>query len=127
MAVDFSFLTAGSVLFDALYLPGGEQSVEILEGDAKAMLFIKEAYLHCKPIAATDAGMELLTAAQLGADKTAKSHAKGVMQDDAKLLAGDEGIITGRGAQIGQVARTFIKALAQHRHWERESKGQMPA
>ncbi|HEX6726996.1 MAG TPA: catalase [Nitrospira sp.] len=92
VAIDFSFLTAGSVLFDALYLPGGEQNVEILKGDAKALLFIKEAYLHCKPIAATD-----------------------------------EGIVTGRGAQIGKVAGKFIKAMAQHRHWDRESKGQMPA
>jgi catalase len=127
VTIDFSFLTAGSVLFDALYLPGGEQSVEILEGDAKALLFIKEAYLHCKPIAATDAGMDLLAAAQLGADKTAKSHAAGVMQDGDKLLAGDEGVVTGRGAQIGQVAGKFIEALAQHRHWARESKGQVPA
>jgi len=127
VAIDFSFLTAGSVLFDALYLPGGEQSVEILEGDAKALLFIKEAYLHCKPIAATDEGMDLLAAAQLGADKMPKSHAESVLQDPESLIAGDEGIVTGRGAQIGKVAGKFIKAMAQHRHWDRESKGQMPA
>lgn len=127
VAVDFSFLTAGSVLFDALYLPGGEHSVGILKGDAKALSFIKETYLHCKPIAATDAGMDLLTAAQLGADKTAQSQAEGVLQDPENLLAGDEGIVTGRGAQIGQVAHKFIKALARHRHWEREGKGQVPA
>ena len=127
VAIDFSFLTAGSVLFDALYLPGGGQSMEILEGDAKALLFIKEAYLHCKPIAATDEGMDLLAAAQLGADKMAKSHAESVLQDPESLIAGDEGIVTGRGAQIGKVAGKFIKAMAQHRHWDRESKGQMPA
>jgi catalase len=127
VAIDFSFLTAASVLFDALYLPGGGQSMEILEGDAKALLFIKEAYLHCKPIAATDEGMDLLAAAQLGADKMAKSHAEGVLQDPESLIAGDEGIVTGRGAQIGKVAGKFIKAMAQHRHWDRESKGQMPA
>jgi len=127
VAIDFSFLTAGSVLFDALYLPGGEQSVEILKGDAKALLFIKETYLHCKPIAATDEGTDLLAAAQVGADKMAKSHAEGVQQDPENLLSGDEGIVTGRGAQIGKVAGKFIKAMAQHRHWDRESKGQMPA
>ena len=127
VAIDFSFLTAGSVLFDALYLPGGGQSAEILKGDAKALLFIQEAYLHCKVIAATDAGIDLLAAAQLGADKTAKSHAKGVVQDAMKVLTGDEGVITGRDAQMGQVAHKFIKALARHRHWEREGKGQVPA
>ncbi|UVT17493.1 MAG: catalase [Nitrospira sp.] len=127
VAVDFSFLTAGSVLFDALYLPGGEQSVEALKGDAKALLFIKETYLHCKVIAATDAGMDLLATAQLGPDKTTKSHAEGIRQDGQRLLAGDEGIVTGRGTQIGQVSGNFIKAVAQHRHWDREAKGQMPA
>lgn len=127
VTVDFSFLTAGSVLFDALYLPGGEQNVEILKGDAKALLFIKETYLHCKPIAATDEGMELLAAAQVGADKMAKSHAEGVQQNPENLISGDEGIVTGRGAHIGKVAGKFIKAVAQHRHWDRESKGQMPA
>ena len=125
--IDFSFLTAGSVLFDAIYLPGGEASVEILKGDAKALLFVKEAYLHCKTIAATDAGIELLSAAQLGSDKTAKSHAEGVQQDESKFMAPDEGVIMGRGAPTSQVAATFIHAIAQHRHWGREAKGQMPA
>ena len=125
--VDFSFLTAGSVLFDAMYIPGGEQSVEVLKGDAKALVFVDEAYLHCKTIAATDAGVQLLLAAHLGQDKKAKSHAEGVMQDDSKLLTADEGIITGRGPHIGQVAGKFIKAMTQHRHWDREAKGQVPA
>jgi catalase len=110
-----------------VYVPGGESSVEILKGDAKAIVFVNEAYLHCKPIATTDAGLELLLTGQLGADTTAKSHAEGVVHDRTKLLAGDEGIVTGRGAQITQVASKFIKALTQHRHWDRESKGQMPA
>lgn len=125
--IDFSFLTAGSVLFDAVYVPGGEQSVEVLKGDAKALVFVDEAYLHCKTIAATDAGVELLLAAHLGQDKTAKSHTEGVTQNEVKLLSADEGIITGRGVHMGQVAAKFIKAMAQHRHWDRETKGQVPA
>jgi catalase len=127
IAIDFSFLTAGSVLFDAVFVPGGEASVEILKRDAKALLFITEAYLHCKTIAATDSGTALLAAAQLGADKRTESHAKGVQQDNSSLLEGDTGIIIGQGASITQVAGQFIKALAHHRHWTRESKGQMPA
>jgi catalase len=125
--IDFSFLTAGSVLFDAVYVPGGEQSVEVLKGDAKALVFVGEAYLHCKTIAATDAGAELLLAAHLGQDKTAKSHAEGVRSSEVGLLTGDEGIITGRGTHMSQVAAKFIKAMAQHRHWDRELKGQVPA
>jgi catalase len=127
IAVDFSFLTAGSVLFDAVYVTGGEASVEILKGDAKALVFIKEAYLHCKTIAATDAGIELFGAADPASDKRAASHAEGVMQDRSKLFAGDEGIIFARGAQTGRVSAKFIQAMAQHRHWSRELKGQVPA
>ncbi len=127
VTIDFSFLTAGSVLFDAVYIPGGEQSVEILKGDAKALLFVKEAYLHCKTIAATDAGIKLLSSAQLGSDKTAKSHAEGVQRDESKFMTGDEGIVMGRGAQTSQIAAMFIQAIAQHRHWDREAKGQVPA
>ena len=125
--VDFSFLTVGSVLFDAVYLPGGEPSVETLKGDAKALHFVKEAYLYCETIAATDAGIELLSAAQLGSNKKAKIKAEGVLQDVNKFMAYDEGVIIGRGGQMSQVAATFIKAIAQHRHWDREAKGQVPA
>jgi catalase len=127
LPIDFSLLTAASVLFDAVYVPGGEQSVEILKGDAKALLFVNEAYLHCKTIAATDAGVELLLAGHLGQDKTARSHAEGVRQSESKLLITDEGVITGRGAQMSQVAAKFIRAMALHRHWDRELKDQVPA
>ncbi len=127
VSVDYSFLTAGSVLFDALFVPGGEASVNILKGDAKALLFIKEAYLHCKTIAATDAGIGLFAAASPADDKRAESHAEGVMQDRVKLFAGDDGLIFGRGAQANKVPARFIQAMAQHRHWHRELKGQVPA
>jgi catalase len=125
--VDFSFLTAASVLFDAVYVPGGEKSVEILKGDAKAVLFVKEAYLHCKTIAATDAGIDAVLAAHLASEETAKTHAEGVRRDEQQLLAPDEGVILSRKGHITQVAEKFINAIAQHRHWDRETKGQVPA
>lgn len=125
--IDFSFLTAGSVLFDALYLPGGEASVEILKGDAKALVFVQEAFLHCKTIAATDAGVQLLLAAHPGKDKRSPSHAESVIEDPNTLLASDPGIIVGRSAKITHIADKFIKAMAHHRHWDRELKGQVPA
>ena len=49
------------------------------------------------------------------------------MQDRGKLFAGDEGIVLGRDSQRSRLASTFIQAIAQHRHWSRELKGQMPA
>ena len=36
----------------------------------------------------------------------------------------DDGVIVGGPGQLSTVARDFIRAIAQHRHWSRESKGQ---
>ncbi|HWE62258.1 MAG TPA: catalase-related domain-containing protein, partial [Chloroflexota bacterium] len=55
-----------SVLYDAIFVPGGAQSVKTLGQKGDAQVFIDEAYKHAKPIAAIGEGMELLTAAQLG-------------------------------------------------------------
>jgi catalase len=126
-SIDFSLLTAGSVLFDAVYIPGGPQSIGILKGDAKALLFVKEAYLHCKTIAATDEGLDLISASHPASDKMTPSHAQGVEEEEWDLLRPDEGVIMSRGDRISAVASKFITAIGQHRHWDRELKGQVPA
>src|SRR5262245_40387003 len=46
--IDLSLLTANSVLFDAVYVPGGEGSIALLKGESKALNFVQEAYKHCK-------------------------------------------------------------------------------
>jgi catalase len=120
LLVDFSFLTAGSVLFDAVYVPGGENSVASLMKIGKALHFMTEAYTHCKTIAATGAGAALVTAALLGPDEMAKH------QPERTPLDADPGIILD-GASTAQVAVQFITAIGRHRHWEREAKGQVPA
>ena len=96
---DFSFLTGASVLFDAVYVPGGEASIASLKAEPEALNFLREAYKHCKTIAARDAGIELLEAA---------------------AVKSDSGVIVGRdGAKL---AKDFINAISRHRHWEREGK-----
>jgi len=119
--IDFSFLTAASVLFDAVYIPGGEKSVEALMQEADAIHFVNEAYKHCKAVAATGAGIDLLRASYLGADKITETTPGG------KQISADEGVVISREAQAGKVAAEFIKAIAQHRHWSREMKDQVPA
>jgi catalase len=119
--IDFSLLTAGSVLFDAVYVPGGDQSVELLKGEGKALHFIHEAYKHCKAIAATGMGMELLRASYLGRETIPDLNTGG------NPVVTDAGVIIGRDARLDDVAAEFIKAIAQHRHWSREIKDQVPA
>jgi catalase len=119
--IDFSLLTAGSVLFDAVYVPGGEKSIDMFKADGKALHFIHEAYKHCKAMAATGAGAELLHASYLGTQATPKPNT------DGNQIVADEGVIIGRDARVDDVAAEFIKAIAQHRHWSRAMKDQVPA
>ncbi|MEX2221617.1 MAG: catalase [Candidatus Rokuibacteriota bacterium] len=61
--VDFSLLTVGSVLFDAVFVPGGAASTEALGADADAVLFVREAYKHCKAVGGSGTGLDMLRAA----------------------------------------------------------------
>ncbi|HEV7745189.1 MAG TPA: hypothetical protein VGO56_09360 [Pyrinomonadaceae bacterium] len=49
---DLSFLTGSSVMFDAVFVPGGEASVAALQNENEPSNFLNEAYRHCKTIAA---------------------------------------------------------------------------
>jgi catalase len=119
--IDFSLLTAGSVLFDAVYVPGGQKSVGILQGEGRALHFIREAYKHRKTIATTGAGIELLRSSNLGMETIPEANPEG------NQIVIDEGVIIGRDARVDDVAAEFIKAIAQHRHWSREMKDHVPA
>jgi catalase len=116
IAIDFSLLTAGSVLFDAVFVPGGDKSVEVLKADARAVDFVTEAYRHGKAIAATGAGAGLLRASPLVADKV-PSRTSGARGPVAR-----QGVVAGLDTEVAQVAGEFVKAIAQHRHWSREKE-----
>jgi catalase len=99
---DFNFLTGASVLFDAVYVPDGAASVAALQAGPEAANFLREAYQHCKTIAAHGAGVQLLENAGLGE------------------TVADAGLIAGRDGDARSLAENFIVGIALHRHWERE-------
>ncbi len=113
--IDFSFLTSSSVLFDAVYIPGGDGSAHALQKEEDAVEFVKEAYKHCKTIAATGAGGRLLRTACLGRDGS---------DHEGDRNTKDAGLIIGREGESNGVASKFIDAMAQHRHWARELTAQ---
>ena len=113
--VDFSFLTSSSVLFDGVYIPGGDGSAQALKNEEDAVEFVKEAYKHCKTIAATGAGGRFLRTACLGRDGS---------DHESDRDTEDEGLIIGHEGDTRRVASKFINAMAQHRHWARELKAQ---
>src|SRR5215213_8115518 len=99
---DFSFSTCASVLFDAVYVPDGQVSVSALQAGPEAVDFLREAYQHCKTIAAHGVGVQLLENAGLGESMT------------------DAGLIASRDGDARTLAENFIVGIARHRHWERE-------
>jgi catalase len=111
--VDQSFLTSASVLFDAVFVAGGSKSAAILQGEPDAIHFINEAYKHCKAIAANGTGAKLIESSAVG-DK---------LQRDGKTVEKT----TEAGVVIDGNPDEFIKAIAQHRFWEREKSGKVPA
>jgi catalase len=109
--VNQSFLTAASVLFDAVYVPGGAKSVSALKLEPDAIHFVNEAYKHCKAIAASAEGVGFLDSTAIG----------------AKLNLNDDKAITNDGVVLDKNPSDFIKAIAQHRFWDREKPGKVPA
>jgi catalase len=99
---DFSFLTGASVLFDAVYVPDGEASVASLQAGPEAANFLREAYQHCKTIAAHGVGVQLLENAGLNETMS------------------DAGLISGRDGDARSLAEPFVAGIARHRHWDRE-------
>jgi catalase len=99
---DFSLLTAASVLFDAVYVPDGQASVSALQVGPGAVDFLREAYQHCKTIAAHGMGVQLLENVGLGESMA------------------DAGLIASRDGDARTLAENFIIGIARHRHWERE-------
>jgi catalase len=114
--VDRSLLTAASVLYDAVYVPGGLNSVATLEATADAVHFLNEAFKHCKPIAADADAWQLLEATYFS---------KKLPEDNTDETVAREGIVI--GTDLDQLAARFIQSIKMHRFWEREKPRKVPA
>ncbi len=117
--VDKMFVTTGSIMYDAVFIPGGQQSIATLKMQGDALHFVNEAFKHCKPLAATGEGVDLLAASDITGVNTGDSN-DGMMSE--------HGIVTSRNAsEMNALAQAFVESIAQHRHWSREQKDQIPA
>jgi catalase len=114
--VDHTFLTTGSIMFDAVYVPGGSSSVAALKTLGNAVEFVEEAYLHGKAIAASGDGVELLAEANLGGVRLADASTGGVVAE--------QGVVASRESGVVALGQEFIAAIAAHRHFARERKDQ---
>ena len=93
--VDAAIATTESVLYDAVFVPGGQKSINALLKEPKFIKFINEAFKHCKAIAFCDEAEKLV-------DKTFVKDYK----DDKAVL-------------INKKPEEFVTQIAKHRNWDR--------
>jgi catalase len=110
--VEQSLLTASSVVFDAVYVPGGPQSVAALKDERDALEFVTEAYRHCKAIAADGDGVALLRACP------------GVLETNGDGTS-DPALIVETNGNGANLPERFLAAVAQHRNWTRVRRNRL--
>ena len=102
-----SFENSAPVLFDAVVLPDGEAGVALLARHVEALDFVSNQYRHGKTLLALGAAKALLDKAGVSA-----TLASG---------AADPGILLAGRRDTKAAAAAFVKAVALHRHPEREA------
>ena len=110
IAVDCSAITGDSMMYDAVYIPGGKSSADALAISPKALLFVVEAFGHAKPVAAIGAGVTVLGAANLPAT-IADEHSGGIVND--------LGVVTTVNSIDGGFAEAVLTAIAGYRYFDR--------
>lgn len=111
LKVDDSFSTTGSVLFDALFVPSGEESVNTLKTTSKAVNFLNETYKHCKAIAMEGNARELVDLTNFSAIMEETPEADGIFISEQSS---------------SELSDNFIQAIAKHRFWERQGTDKIP-
>ncbi|WP_437999633.1 catalase [Sorangium sp. So ce185] len=107
LPVEVTFETAPSVLFDAAALPTGANAAALAR-DGLAVEFVQLQYRHCKPL------LVPASAAQLAAAAGVKAAAAGADNDPGLLVLPDDA--------VAEAAPAFIKAIAIHRAWQRQTE-----
>ncbi len=104
--VEVTLETMPSVLFDAVAVPGGQAAVATLGKLGHALEFLKDQYRHAKPMLVMGGATALMEKAGI----------------PSALPSGkpDPGLVVGNEGDTAKTLPLFIKAIARHRHHERE-------
>lgn len=118
-----------STMFDAIFIPGGEKSIETLSKNGRALHWIREAFGHLKAIGGTGEAVALL-------DKAFQLSSVVLSTDHDGEVVESYGVVTLKNAypenlkEIGSVAKNakgflgkFVYEISQHRCWQRELDG----
>lgn len=119
LETDKSHVTTASVLYDAVFIPGGK-NIEAMLKQGDVLHFINECYKHCKPIGLTGEALTLITKSSvtIGPINFADSEVFNHM-----------GVVIARDNETkGSFSDAFKESIVKHRHWERSvNKDEVPA
>lgn len=115
-----------STMVDAVYVPGGAESIKTLSKNGRALHYVREAFGHLKAIGASGEGVELVKLAVTLPEITVSSA--DVMES--------YGVVTVRNVQADSLKEVvdlakggkdfldqFFHSIAMHRNWAREADG----
>lgn len=113
--VDKTFANSGSVVFDAVFVPGGEQSINTLMQQDSVRHFVAEAYKHGKTIGLLGEAVKLQTAINPKKPNTSNT------------VSAELGVVTSsKGSDAQAVISQFIANFKQQRHWGRSMEQELP-
>lgn len=107
ITVDHTFLANMSMIFDAIYVPGGSSSIATLIKEKSALDFICETYKASKAIATDEDGVQLLMASCM------KDWLSPRIYDNLM----EQGIVIHTSKE--PAVQNFIKAIDRHRFRDR--------
>jgi len=116
-----------STMFDAIYIPGGAESVATLSKSGRALHWIREAFGHLKAIGATGEAAGLVNHA-IGLDQVVCSTAADVVDSfgvvtAAKVQPDSFKEIVSMAKEATSFIETFAHEISMHRNWDRELEG----
>ena len=118
VAVDKTFTTSGSVMYDAVFIPGGKNA-EALRNQGPIRYFIAEAYKHGKPVVTVDEGADLVKKA---------ITLEGITEPESAKKAPDNrslGLIIGQGSDVKGLVGQLLAAFESGRFYDRPNIEEM--
>lgn len=116
-----------STMFDAIFVPGGADSIKTLRKTGRAIHWIREAFGHLKAIGATGEAVEFVKDA---------CALPGITFSESAEVEDSYGVVTAKMVQpqsfkeainMAKGAKDFVDAftfeISQHKNWDREMKG----
>jgi len=129
--VDFTIETCRSTHFDGLIFPGGDENYVKALNQGRVIHFVREAFGHCKTIAAAGEAVPFIAhvclpgSTDFKADPTSAVSVKNGMVMASSLTEEETGLIAKikQGGHTVGFAKAFIDELAKHRHFGRDVSG----